>query len=496
MTLRIKVLVILILICLGGGYLGYNWVNDNLRPQFLRIMEDGMVDHAFVLARIIESSLPDKGHQQAIRHLSFGKVLARSRNQQIRARIYEWVKRRLNFRVYVTDARGIVRMDSEHGNAVGQDYSRWNDVYLALRGKYGARSSREQNSRGKNVNAMYVGLPLYKKDAKGHKKVIGVLTLSKSKASLTGWAERAQAKLWQGVLLGALGLFLLAWFATQLALQPIFRLTQYARAITAGRRVPPPPISSDEIGTLTQSFIEMKESLWQRQDIESFVTQLTHELKSPISAIQGAAELLEDPEMPEKTRARFMQNIKEQTRRMNDIVQRLLTLVSLEQKEELDKKEDIELDPWLKDLRGRFTTQAHKKNITLLATRDDDTPTHLTGERFLLEQAIANLLQNSFNFTPKDGHITLHIDRSPEEQRLNIWVTDTGPGIPDYAIDRVLERFYSLEHPDTDSKGTGLGLPFVKQVALLHGGDFSIQNGPETGTIAHFWLPQTDAKRT
>ena len=285
-------------------------------------------------------------------------------------------KNRVDFRIYITDAKGIVRVDTDHGFAVGKDYSRWNDVHLALRGKYGARSSRSKNSQGVMVNAMYVAFPMYKQG-----KLVGTLTLSKSKAPLTGWAIRAQNKLWQGVLLGATALFLLALLATQAVLQPIFRLTQYARAIAAGRRVDPPPIGSDEIGVLTQSFLEMKESLWERQDLERFVTQLTHELKSPISAIRGAAELLEDPDMPADKREHFLHNIQNQTRRMNDIVQRLLTLVALEQQEQLERRAQISLDELLSELEDRFLAQAQHQEVGLETGRHTETPHTLRAIR-------------------------------------------------------------------------------------------------------------------
>lgn len=482
MSLRVKVLLILILLCLGGGYWSYRWVYHNIRPQFLRIMEDDMVDQAFLLARLVESQMPDKVTPKSLGKLPLGKLIQRASQQRIQARIYEWEKRKTNFRVYITDTKGIVRLDSDNGRDIGQDYSRWNDVYLALRGHYGARSSRERNSKGQIVNALYVAFPMYKQG-----KLVGVLTLAKSKASLVGWAERAQQKLWQGVLVGASVLFLVALLATQAVLQPIFRLTQYARNVAAGRRVPPPRIGHDEIGVLTQSFLEMKDALWKRQDIESFVTQLTHELKSPISAIQGAAELLEDPEMPEPSRIHFLQNIQHQTGRMNDIVNRLLLLVSLEQQEALESHDEIDLTQLLDELKQRFLSQATQKQITLHTEITPHNPPTLHGDRFLLEQALTNLLQNSLNFTPKDGEITLRISHTPD--KIEFFVTDTGPGIPEYALPRVLERFYSLEHPDTDQKGTGLGLPFVQQVALLHGGDFSIQNRKPHGTNAQLWLP-------
>ena len=490
MSLRLKVLLILSLVFLVGGFWSYRTVYDNIRPQYLRVMEDGMVDQTYLLARQIEAMLPDKDPEAAIPKLPIKAIMSRVNRAKIRARIYEWEKQKLDFRIYITDSKGTVRLDSDNGRDVGKDYSQWNDVYKALQGKYGGRSSREQDSYGRNINSLYTAFPIYKGK---RRKPVGVLALVKSKASLMGWAERAQAKLWKGVLLGASALFILALILTQLALMPIFRLTQYARDITAGRRIDPPPTGSDEIGMLTQAFIEMKRALWKRQDIEAFVTQLTHELKSPICAIQGAAELLEDAEMPLEDRSYFLNNIEEQSRRMDDIVQRLLRLVSLEQRESLDNKEAIEVSELLDDAEQRFRTLAQRRRIKLqfhpIEAATQRLPA-LAGDRFLLEQALANLLQNSFHFTPEGGNIDVSVtcEEMPEGTAYKFEIVDTGPGIPGYATNRVMEKFYSLEHPDSGKKGTGLGLPFVQQVALLHGGEFTLSNGKEQGAVATLWL--------
>jgi two-component system sensor histidine kinase CreC len=489
MSLRIKVLLSLSLVFLVGGFWAYRTVYDNIRPQFLRVMEDGMVDQTYLLAQFTQAELPLKPTPQDFKRLSILSIMKKVQRVQIKARIYEWQRTSFDYRIYITDHKGIVRLDTDNGRDVGKDYSKWNDVYRSLRGSYGARSSREFDSYGTMQNSLYTSFPLLKKG-----KVVGVLSLVKSKESLAGWASLAQAKLWKGVLIGASVLFVLAILLTQVTLRPIYQLTQYAKDIAAGRRTDPPSTSNDEIGTLTQAFIEMKHALWQRRDIEEFVTQLTHELKSPICAIQGAAELLEDPSMPTEDRAYFLNNVLEQSKRMDDIVQRLLRLVALEQREQLDHKKDISLGTLLQKLEGRFASQAANKQITLsVEPAPNQMHTEPKGDPFLLEQALTNLLQNSFHFTPEQGSISLQVklDKDPEREdgkALFFEVLDTGPGIPDYATERVMEKFYSLEHPDSGKKGTGLGLPFVQQVALLHGGGFSICNRDTAGAKASMWI--------
>jgi two-component system sensor histidine kinase CreC len=110
----------------------------------------------------------------------------------------------------------------------------------------------------------------------------------------------------------------------------------------------------------------------------------------------------------------------------------------------------------------------------------------VTGERFLLTQAIGNLLQNALEFTPVGGSITLSLRASSDGALVT--VDDTGPGLPDFALPRLFERFYSLPRPDTGAKSTGLGLSFVREVAHLHGGEISLENRPAGGTRATFSL--------
>jgi len=96
------------------------------------------------------------------------------------------------------------------------------------------------------------------------------------------------------------------------------------------------------------------------------------------------------------------------------------------------------------------------------------------GHRFLLSQAVGNLLDNALDFSPQAGRILVAVH--PLEDQTEIEIRDQGPGIPDYALERVFERFFSLPRPDGGRKGTGLGLSFVREVAHLHGGSVRLEN--------------------
>ena len=111
----------------------------------------------------------------------------------------------------------------------------------------------------------------------------------------------------------------------------------------------------------------------------------------------------------------------------------------------------------------------------------------LTGDGFLLRQALVNLLDNALDFAPRGSTIEarVHVDA----ERLRFEVADRGPGVPDYARERVFERFYSLPRPGGGSRSSGLGLPFVAQVAQLHHGQATLQNREGGGALARLQLP-------
>ena len=109
------------------------------------------------------------------------------------------------------------------------------------------------------------------------------------------------------------------------------------------------------------------------------------------------------------------------------------------------------------------------------------------GDSFLLNQAIANLIQNAIDFSPEHG--TINICCRPKGRLIRLEIADAGPGIPDYAEGKIYDKFFSLQRPDTGKKSTGLGLNFVKEVAELHFGSVKLENRKTGGVKAMFTLP-------
>jgi two-component system sensor histidine kinase CreC len=137
-------------------------------------------------------------------------------------------------------------------------------------------------------------------------------------------------------------------------------------------------------------------------------------------------------------------------------------------------------------VRDEMAPLALQRDVELFI--DVDPALTVAGDRFLLQRAVANLALNAIEFSPRESAVT--IDAQDVRGRVELTVRDRGAGVPDYARDRVFEKFYSLARPDTGKKGTGLGLAFVREVAAVHGGSARLENHPDGGALATLTLPR------
>ena len=473
MPLGVRIFLAYFLFVGLAGWFVLSTVMDEIRPGVRQSTEETLVDTANLLAEILR----DEVQAGTLAQGRLPELLAAYGGRQPQARIWGVEKTAVNHRIYVTDARGIVLLDSR-GEAVGEDYSRWNDVLRTLRGEYGARSSREGNADDPEASVMYVAAPI-----RADGQIIGVVSVSKPNSSLQPYIDRSQRRLaWLGgglIVLGLLVGALLSWWLSA----SLRRLTHYARAVSAGGRAELPHLSSGELAQLGEAVERMRTELDGKAYVEGYVHTLTHELKSPLAAIRGAAELLHE-DMPTAQRERFVGNIEHESARLQQLVERLLDLARVEQRQGLEELEQIDLQALVEALLDAQSARIQRAAVDV----ENRIPpgSHVVGERFLLRQALANLLDNALDFTPAGGLIRFSAERDGECWLLKVF--NRGDAIPDFAMPRLTERFYSLPRPDQGRKSTGLGLNFVQEVATLHAGRFSIGNVQE-GVEAQLRLP-------
>lgn len=474
MSLRLRLLLVLLAIYCVGGYFMTRWTLDQVRPRYLESMEESLVDTSVLLASVAEGQLKDDAPDAGVLQRAFSAA----RGREFEAQIYTLKKTTVDLRVYMTDAAGLVVFDSE-GRATGLDYSRWNDVARTLKGKYGARATYERRGDEDSLT-FFVAAPIRRDN-----RVVGVLTVGKPTRAINELVTAAQRKITVGAAIGGLALLLVLLGVLSWVIAPLERLTAYARAVRDGKPVEVPKLPGRTLQELGTAFEEMRDALEGRQHVERYTQALTHEVKAPLAAIRGAAELLGE-EMPEAQRRKFLGNIRSEAERIQQVVERLLELSSLEARKTLRQTEAIDAGGLVAEAASLMGPACAGARVNLAT---ESVTASLRGERVLLREALVNLLQNALDFSPAGGAIRLRAVGAAG--RVSFVVEDNGPGVPDYALPRVFERFYSLPRPGSARKSTGLGLALVREIAHLHGGDVTLANRPEGGAVATLWVPAT-----
>jgi two-component system sensor histidine kinase CreC len=393
-----------------------------------------------------------------------------------------WVRRLANLppkaellRVFASDAADRVVFDSARGRDVGQMYS-W-----PMRG--GGHVASENYTLA-NV-AEVAGELRVRAPVRIGGALVGWVGVGRPLASITEGVTEARWRL--ATYSAAIAVVMVAagwWIASRLT-HSLERLTAYAQAVRDGRTAQPPASKATEIAALGRAFEEMRVTLEGKAHVERYTQALAHEFKAPLSAIRGAAELLAE-DLPPVERARFLANLRAESDRLQQIVERLLELSALEARRAgaaMDTTVDLRVIVSAACDGARLAAQA--KRVTL-ALAPGEVP-GVRGEAFLLGQAVGNLVQNALEFTPPGGTVAVAVAR--RDRSVCITVEDTGPGVPDYALARIFDRFYSLPRPDSGRKSSGLGLSIVREIARLHGGEANLANRPEGGARAELSLP-------
>ena len=313
---------------------------QQVKPGVRSTQEDTLVDTAYLLAALVADDVKTGTIEQS----KVMAQIAQVRSARVDAVIDGARKAGFNYRVYVTDARGLVLFDST-GTDVGKDYSRWNDVFLTLRGKYGARSTMsDPNDEASTV--MHVAAPI-----RDGSKIIGVLTVAKPNSTVQPFIERGQRAIVQGgVVLLVLSLLIggaIAWWLSH----SLRKLMRYIADVEQGNKAQLPELGNNEIATLGRALEAMRNKLEGKEYVEELMHTLAHELKSPIAAIQGSAELMQE-EMPDEQRRHFLANILNQNARQKQLIDKLLALIRVENQQHLSAPSPVSVRELASQVQG------------------------------------------------------------------------------------------------------------------------------------------------
>jgi two-component system sensor histidine kinase CreC len=427
-------------------------VSLDLDPRYRESAEDALVDTANLLATLLER----QAYSGVIQTEELERTLQQLGTRPLNARIFNVDKTRVDLRVYVTDANGIVLFDST-GRDVGSDYRAWRDVARTLAGEYGARTTLADPADPASA-VMYVGAAIRERAAAdAPEQIVGMVGVGKPVAAFSPFIANAREKL---VIVGvtAVAAFaVLLLMVTVWLVRPFGLVTDLWRALRAR-----PGEGRSFTQSLRAAFLDMRDALEEQQ---------------------ASGEVCP---LPEAAGLRFAGNVEEQVRRAQDLVERMLELSGLERRRALQHRDPVALATLADAVREEMAPLATQRDVELFI--DVDPKLTVSGDRFLLQRALANFVLNAIEFSPREATVT--VDAHDAGGRVELTVRDHGPGLPAFAEERVFEKFFSLPRPDTGRRGTGLGLVFAREVATLHGGGARLANHPDGGAIATLTLPR------
>lgn len=475
MTKRNRVFLGVILAYLiGVAFLLYTLLAQ-IDPRYRESAEESLVDTSQLLASLVEQQLGPDG---ALRTEALGPLFRSLYERRFDAQIFSVRKQRVELRVTVVDAQGRLVFDSQGAGTPGEDRSQWRDIALTLKGGYGARTTNDIEGDPRSA-VMVVAAPV--RDRAG--RIAGVVSVGKPVQSFGQFVEAARRKTLLVGLTSVVAVLVLMVILSAWLVRPFGVVADYWRHVRGERHLTLPRLSRSALGAIGAAYDEMRDALAGRSYVADYVQTLTHELKSPLSAIRGAAELLQEPAMPAEDRRRFLANIERETQRIQELVDRMMELAEIESRRRLATVEPVALAPLAEEVAASARDSGAARGVQVVLDTSGAPEAVVEGDAFLLRRAFANLVDNAVDFSPPGGTVRLTLAATPRTVELR--VRDQGPGIPAYASDKVFEKFYSLARPGSRKKSTGLGLTFVKEIAELHRARVTLGNATDgPGAVA------------
>ncbi|WP_058304482.1 sensor histidine kinase [Gorillibacterium timonense] len=293
-------------------------------------------------------------------------------------------------------------------------------------------------------------------------------------------------------LIGALTVFcslVFFLFSTRFIVKPITRLTEATQEMAEGRfHNKLPERRKDEIGQLAVHFAKMSREL-ERAELarQQFVANVSHEIQSPLTSIQGFAQVLADSELPDEEQRRYAEVIAQESRRLSRLGKELLTLSAIEQGKEGLHVRRFSLKAQLREALQVLEWQLEQKELAVSLSVPDRM--ELEGDDVLLMQVWMNLLGNAIQHIPAGRSIQVKAEKEPSRNVIRI--ADTGEGIAPEHLPFLFDRFYRVDPArERESGNTGLGLSIAMKIVRLHGGTLDVESRLGEGTVFTVILPQ------
>ena len=268
-------------------------------------------------------------------------------------------------------------------------------------------------------------------------------------------------------------------------LYPISQINEATKKVTKGDyNVELETTRKDEIGEITENFNKMIKGLQSTENLQNeFINNVSHEIKTPISSIEGFAKLLKDDKISSDEREEYSNIIVEEAERLSNLTTKMLKLSKLHNQEVITNKQEIlvaeQIRKAISVLEPKWSAKDLKINVSLQEIM-------ILGDEDLIFQVWMNLIENAIKFSHKNGKIDIKL--SKEKEYITVTIKDNGIGIADDELEKIFERFYQIDKSHSE-EGSGLGLAIVKRIIELSEGEIKIQSEENKGTMVIVKLP-------
>lgn len=274
-------------------------------------------------------------------------------------------------------------------------------------------------------------------------------------------------------------------------IDPINQMNAAAKKMAGGNFAAKVQIySDDEVGELARSFNHMGEELGKLEELrKSFIANISHDFRSPLTSIKGFVSAILDGTIPEEKQEYYLNVVLDETERLTKMTNDILHLTKMESNQVQLQRQDFDVHETIRKILIGMEHQINAKNIQVELFLIEE-KLMVIGDIEQIQRVIYNLLDNAIKFTNNGDKIT--IETTVISRKAYITITDTGPGIPEQSLKHIFDRFHKGDSSrGMHRKGTGLGLAIVKEIIKLHGEEISVTSKEGEGASFSFSLSLT-----
>ena len=345
-----------------------------------------------------------------------------------------------------------------------------------------------QNEQG--VNLLAVAVPI-----KSSGKIIGAVYLFETIENIDKMIGSVKMSLSVFSVLISILVGMLSFGMSYIITSPIEDVTKAANAISKGDFSQKLTVKGYyELAQMAKTINFMSTELEHINDNRrKFVSDASHELKTPLATIKLICDSIVSTENPDPEMTReFLGDLSDEVDRLTRIVERLLTLTKLDSGTNAPKFTPVDFTVMLNAIIKKLTPIAASRNIVLYSDWGDTAPEPVNLDYDKIWEAIYNIADNAIKYSPEGGFVKISL--SIEDNKIIVKVADNGPGIPEAEKDKIFERFYRLDDSRArDTGGTGLGLAIAKESVLLHNGEITVDSVEGMGSTFSIILPYNRA---